>query len=71
MLDQMLFNLTCGHNVVLGRLEKQGVWACEVCGKKTDLTVDPCKLLLEHDFDTATQIDLREKAKGKTVIRLD
>jgi hypothetical protein len=70
MLDQMLFNLSCGDQVVLGRLENQTVWTCETCSKKTDLTAEPYKKTLEHDLDTATQIDLRAKQKGETVIRL-
>jgi hypothetical protein len=71
MLDQMLFNLPCGHEVVLGRLEKQGHWTCEDCGKKTDLPTEPYKAALEQDFDAATQIDFQAKEKGETVTRLD
>ena len=70
MLDQMLFNLSCGHEVVLGRLEKQRLWTCETCGKKTDLTAAPHQTTLEHDFDTANQIDAHAKKKGETVNRL-
>jgi hypothetical protein len=69
MLDQMMFDLSCRHTVVLGRLEKQGLWTCKTCGKKTDLTAEPFKSTLDHDFDTATQIDLQEKAKGEAVTR--
>jgi hypothetical protein len=71
MLDQMLVNLPCGHEVVLGRLEKQRLWSCEDCGKKIDLTAEPYKSALDHDFDTATQIDLDAKGKGETVSRID
>jgi hypothetical protein len=71
MLDQMLFNLSCGHEVVLGRLQKQRLWTCEDCGKKTDTTSEPYKAALDHDFDTATQIDLRAKEEGETVSRID
>jgi Mrp family chromosome partitioning ATPase len=70
MLDQKLFNLSCGHTVVLGRLENQSVWTCETCSKKTDLTAEPHKKTLEHDLDTATQIDLQAKQRGEAVIRL-
>jgi hypothetical protein len=70
MLDQMLFNLSCDHTVVLGRLEKQGLWTCETCSRETDLTAEPYKTDLEHDFDTANQIDLQAKQKGETVNRL-
>jgi hypothetical protein len=71
MLDQMLFNLSCGHEVVLGRLQKQRLWTCEACGKKTDTTSEPYKAALDHDFDTASQIDLLAKGKGETVSRID
>jgi hypothetical protein len=70
MLDQMLFNLSCGDEVVLGRLENQTVWTCETCNRETDLTAEPYKTDLERDFDSATQIDLQAKQKGETVIRL-
>lgn len=70
MLDQKLFNLSCGHTVVLGRLAKQGLWTCETCGGKTDLTSEPFKKALEHDFDTATQIDLQARAMRETITRL-
>jgi hypothetical protein len=68
MLDQRLFNLSCGHAVVLGRLEKQKLWTCD-CGKKTDLTQEPYKSDLAHELDTATQMDLQAKQKGETVTR--
>jgi len=41
MLDQMLFKLSCGHDVVLGRMSNVERWVCETCGKTTDLTVEP------------------------------
>jgi hypothetical protein len=40
------------------------------CDRKTDLTAEPYKTDLEHDFDTASQIDLQAKQKGETVSRL-
>jgi hypothetical protein len=72
MLDQILFDLSCGHTVVLGRLEHKASWTCERedCGKKTDLTEGPYKATLAHDLDTASQIDLQEKARGVVVKRL-
>lgn len=70
MLDQLPFNLSCSCTVVLGRLEKQRLWTCETCNRETDLTAEPYKTNLERDFDTATQIDLRAKRKGETVIML-
>ena len=30
MLDQMLFTLDYGHEVVIGRLEHAKIWKCEV-----------------------------------------
>jgi hypothetical protein len=71
MLDQMQFDLPCGHNVVLGRLEKQKLWTCEACDKETDLTREPSKSLLERDLDTATQIDIKARQNGETVTRAD
>lgn len=70
MLDQMLFPLACGHEVVLGRMANLETWVCESCGKTTDLTVDPFKSRLEEDLDTAMQIDAQEKAKGNEITRL-
>lgn len=70
MLDQMLFPLSCRHTVVLGRLQNRPNWACEECGQETDLSVSPFRDLLEKDLDTAHQIDLQEKAKGRTIERL-
>ena len=66
MLDQFLFDLSCGHPVVLGRLADAKNWTCEQCQKTADLSSDPYKATL----DTANQIDLQEKAKGNTVTRL-
>ena len=69
MLDQMLFSLPCGHNVVLGRLQGAGKWTCEVCDKQTDLT-GAVRAALVQDFDTAVQIDLQAKERGEKVERL-
>jgi hypothetical protein len=71
MMDQMLFDLCCGHQVVLGRLVDAKNWTCEGCQKTTDLSSGPYKAALDKDLDTANQIDLQVKAKGKTVTRLD
>lgn len=70
MFDQMLFKLACGHEVILGRMANLNEWVCEACGKKTDLTSEPFKSALVKDLNTATQMDLQEKAKGETITRL-
>jgi hypothetical protein len=70
MLDQMLFKLACGHEVVLGRMANLEEWVCEACGEKTDLKSEPFKSVLERDLDTAMQIDLQEKARGEAITRL-
>jgi hypothetical protein len=68
-LDQILFDLSCGHQVVLGRLADAKNWTCESCKMTTDLSSGPYKAALDKDLDTANQIDLQEKAMGKTVTR--
>ncbi len=70
MFDQMLFTLSCGHEVVLGRLSNTQAWVCESCGKSTDLTKPPFKDTLLKDLDTALQIDLQAKERGEAVTRL-
>jgi hypothetical protein len=70
MLDQMLFRLACGHDVVLGRMANSTTWVCEQCGKSTDLTKPPIKAQLVQDLDTALQIDLQAKERGEAVTRL-
>lgn len=70
MLDQMLFQLACGHDVVLGRLTNSKTWTCKSCGKSTNLSADLYKTALEHDLDTANQIDAQVKARGETVQRI-
>jgi ribosomal protein L37AE/L43A len=65
MLDQKIFNLSCGHHVVLGRLANKNLWTCEHCGEETDLAAEPYKTALERDFDTATQIDFQTKEREK------
>ena len=69
MFDQMLFNLACGHTVVLGRLDKAETWKCETCGMVTDLRFEPYSDRLAGERDTASDIDKRERASGKTVTR--
>jgi hypothetical protein len=71
MLDQMLFDLSCKHSVVLGRMEKTTTWLCEECGKITDLRIEPYRTQLERDRDTATQIDQQGRDRGETVVRAD
>jgi hypothetical protein len=63
MLDQMLFKLACGHELVLGRLGNLESWVCEACGKPTDLKEEPFKSALERDLDTAMQIDAQERGQ--------
>ena len=70
ILDQMLFPLACGHEVVLGRMANLETWVYESCGKTTDLTVETFKSRLAQDLDTAMQIDAQEKAKGNPITRL-
>ena len=70
MLDQMMFQLGCGHEVVLGRLSNLTKWVCESCGKETDLTKSPFRERLVKDLDTAVQIDLQEKERGEANTRL-
>jgi hypothetical protein len=70
MLDQMMFNLSCGHEVVLGRMANMESWACEACGNTTDLTAEPFKSRLARDLDTAMQIDVQKLQKGNTITRL-
>ncbi len=56
--------------VVLGRLARSKTWKCETCGRTTDLSADPYKAELEHDLDTANQIDAQARARGETIERL-
>ncbi|QOG22224.1 hypothetical protein [Bradyrhizobium sp. SEMIA] len=70
MLDQKMFKLACGHEVVLGRLSNIDRWVCETCGRPTALTSDPFKSLPLKELDTAQQIDLQAKERGEEVIRL-
>jgi hypothetical protein len=65
MLDQIIFNLRCGHHVVLGRLANKNRWTCKDCGQETDFAAGPYKKALERDLDTATQLDLQAKVRGK------
>src|SRR5436190_18353418 len=67
--DQMLFDLACGHQVVLGRLDKADTWTCEICGKVTELGVEPHRTELERDRDTAEQIDKQARERGETIER--
>jgi len=65
MLDQRLFNLRCGHHVVLGRLANKISGPAKIATKKTDLAAEPYKAALERDLDTAMQIDLQAKDRGE------
>jgi len=66
----MLFQLSCGHTVVLGRLVQSKKWTCEMCGRPTDLSADPYQAALARDLDTANQIDLQATARGETFERI-
>jgi hypothetical protein len=71
MFDQILFDLACRHQVVLGRLNNTDTWTCETCGEVTDLRVEPYRTALERNRDTAAQIDAQAGERGKTVVRAD
>jgi len=73
MFDQFLFRLSCGHDVVLGRLDGKDTWRCdeEGCGKVTDLRTEPFSTLLAKERDTADQIDKQARQRGETVRRAD
>ena len=64
MFDQILFDLTCGHSVVLGRLAAANTWTCGECGKITDLNAEPFRTELARDRDSARQIDIQAAATG-------
>jgi ribosomal protein L37AE/L43A len=66
MLDQIIFNLRCGHHELLGRLANKNVWTCENCGEETDLAAGPYKAAMDRDLFTASQIDLQAKLRGGT-----
>ena len=70
MLDQMMFRLACGDEVLLGRMTNLDRWVCESCGEETDLTAEPFRSTLVRELNTAVQIELEEKAKGETITRL-
>jgi hypothetical protein len=69
MFDQILFDLACKHQVVLGRLAKADTWRCETCGKVTDLRVEPYRTELERDRDRADQLDKQARERGETITR--
>ena len=71
MFDQSLFDLTCKHQVVLGRLNKAKTWTCETCGTVTDLRIEPYRTTLDRDRDTAPQIDAQARQRGEKVVRAD
>jgi hypothetical protein len=69
MLDQIIFNLRCGHHVVPGRPANKNRWTCKDCGEETDFAAGRYKAALDRDLYTATQIDLQAKDAGETVTR--
>jgi hypothetical protein len=71
MFSAMLFKLSCGHVVVLGRLDKSDTWACEVYERATNLRDDSHRAQLEDARDIADQIDGKNRQRGKTVTRAD
>ena len=70
MLDQMLFTLDCGHEVIIGDLEHAKIWMCPECRKSTNLDREPRKSALMKDLDTARQVDLQAKERGQSITRL-
>jgi hypothetical protein len=71
MFDQMLFNLACGHAVVLGRLHDVNSWACEECRMVTNLRVEPHRSRLAQEWDTADQLDKQARERGEDIVRAD
>ena len=69
MFDQILFDLACGHSVVLGRLADAKTWTCAECGKLTELNAEPFRTELARDRDSARQIDIQAQQQGETVVR--
>ncbi len=69
MFERTYFNLACGHDVILGRLDDAKAWTCEECGKVTDLRAAPHQKKLEEAQDTAHQIDKQARERGETVVR--
>jgi hypothetical protein len=69
MLDRFQFELGCGHELVLGRLNELKTWNCEQCGQSTDLTAEPFKTALYHMIRVAHGIDSKERQIGNTVTR--
>ncbi len=69
MFERTFFNLACGHDVILGRLDQAKTWTCERCGNVTDLRADPYCKKLEHARDTADRIDKQARQRGDTVVR--
>ena len=70
MLEQMLFTLNCGHEVVIGRLEHAETWKCEECKKLNDLRLEPRNVALAKDLEAARQIDLQAENRGQIITRL-
>jgi hypothetical protein len=68
-LDSFPFDLACGHEVVLGRLNGLRTWTCGQCGKPTDLTREPFKAALANMLRIARNIDNQERESGKTITR--
>jgi hypothetical protein len=65
MLDQTLFPLACGHELIFGRMTNLDNWICETCGPKTDLTAEPFKSALVRDLNAALEIDLQERKRER------
>jgi hypothetical protein len=71
MFDLRWFDLACVHQVALGRLDNARNWACETCGRVTDLQKEPHRSELAEARDTSSAIDAQARARGETVTRDD
>ena len=71
VLSMYMFSLACGHQVVLGRLNKADIWSCEDCGKAIDLRIESYRTEFERAWDTANQADKHARQRGQTVIHAD
>jgi hypothetical protein len=66
MLDQRLFNLRCGHHVVLGWLANKNLWTCENCGEETDLAAEPLEC-----FERERDLGNTQPMRGLGLRKLD
>ena len=64
LLDQMLFSLPCGHNVVLGRVQGAESGPVRRAVSTTDLT-GAVRAALVQDFDTADRSTFKRRSAAK------